>query len=38
VALLLLFVGGLISLLFFQFRCLTLCMMYALFVIHLMYA
>ena len=36
-ALLLLFVRGLISLLFLQFHCLTLCMMYALFVIHLIY-
>jgi hypothetical protein len=36
-ALLLLFVHGLISLLFSQFHCLTLCMMYALFVIHLIY-
>jgi hypothetical protein len=35
--LLLLFVCGLISLLFLQFHCLTLCMMYALFVIHLIY-
>jgi hypothetical protein len=35
--LLLLFVRGLISLLFLQFHCLTLCMMYALFVIHLIY-
>jgi hypothetical protein len=37
-ALLLLFVRGLISLLFLQFHCLTLYMMYALFVLHLMYA
>jgi hypothetical protein len=28
------FVRGLISLLFLQFHCLTLCMMYAFFVIH----
>jgi hypothetical protein len=35
--LLLLFVRGLISLLFLQFHCLTHCMMYALFVIHLIY-
>jgi hypothetical protein len=36
-ALLLLFVCGLISLLLLQFHCLTLCAMYALFVIHLIY-
>ena len=34
-ALLLLFVRGLISLLFLQFHCLTLCMMYALFLLYI---
>jgi hypothetical protein len=33
----LLIVAALISLLFLWFHCLTLCMMYALFVIHLIY-